>query len=390
MNQSPLLAHDANRWVECSGAPEMVAQFPEILDEDGKNSRLEGRAFHEVSQRILESFRDPNGELVSKPHIIGTLSSEHIVITDEIYDASLVYANDILATCRGSVTMKDLHIEEHINLDVIYPDHYGFIDAWVYDPTTLTLTVWEGKYGHRFVEVFENWQIVQYVAGILDELNATGYMDQNITVVMKVIQPRCFDVRGTIRHWTEKACNIRAQINTVIAAAHETKNPDAKCKTGSQCNTCGARYGCETLQRGSYVAMEYIHETGGVALTGNNLAFELRMLTRAEDLVKARRSGLEMQALSEVKSGNLLPGYSAQQGYGNKRWRKDTPIDEVIAMGDMMGVDLRKPVTLDTPSQSLKNGLDESVIAAYSETPKTKMKLVEDKSSKARQVFKPQ
>ena len=390
MSKSPLLASDANRWVECNGAPSLARQFPEIVDEDGKQSRLDGRAFHEVGQRILESFRDPNGELVSKPHILGTQSADGVVITDEIYDAALVYSNDVLATCKGPVSMKDLHIEERVELDCIYPDHYGFVDAWVFDKSTMTLTVWEGKFGHRFVEVFENWQLTQYVAGILDTLNVNGFMDQQITVVMKIIQPRCFDVRGTIRHWTVKASDLRAQINTVIMAAWASIEPNAKCKTGPQCNTCGSRYGCTTLQRGSYVAMEYVHETGGVSLSGNNLAFELRMLTRAEELIKARKSGLEMQALAEVRSGTLIPGYSAVQGYGNKRWRKDTPVDEVIAMGDMMGLDLRKPVTLDTPAQSLQKGLDDSVIDAYSETPRTKMKLVEDNGSKARQVFKPQ
>ncbi len=390
MSKSPLIASDAGRWVECNGAPSLALSFPEIVDEDGKQARLEGKAFHEVGQRIIESFRDRTGEIVSKPYIEGTQSKDGTVITSEIYDAALVYANDVLAACRGSVVMSDLHIEERIDLDCIYPGHYGFIDAWVYNAETMTLTVWEGKYGHRFVDAFENWQLVQYVKGILEKMTVNGQVDQEITVVMKVIQPRCFDVRGTIRHWTINAAELRAHFNIVIAAAWASKEPNALCKTGPQCNTCGSRYGCTTLQRGGYIAMEYTSETGGVALDGNNLAFELRMLTRAEELIKARRSGLEMQALAEVRSGKLIPGYTAQQGYGNKRWRKDTDIDEIIAMGDMMGMDLRKPMTLDTPAQSLQKGLDESVIEAYSETPRTKMKLVENNASKARQVFKPQ
>lgn len=56
-------------------------------------------------------------------------------------------------------------------------------------------------------------------------------------------------------------------------------------------------------------------------------------------------------------------------------------------MGDLMGVDLRKPVELDTPAQARKKGVDESVIAAYSETPMTAIKLVEVDGTEARQVF---
>ena len=77
-------------------------------------------------------------------------------------------------------------------------------------------------------------------------------------------------------------------------------------------------------------------------------------------------------------------------GYGRSRWRKDTPIDEVIMMCDLMGIDARKPVTLDTPAQILKKGIDESVISLYSETPMTGFKLVEDNGAKARNTFKQQ
>ena len=59
----------------------------------------------------------------------------------------------------------------------------------------------------------------------------------------------------------------------------------------------------------------------------------------------------------------------------------------IMMMGDLMGVDLRKPVELDTPAQARKKGVDESVIAAYSETPMTAIKLVEVDGTEARQVF---
>jgi hypothetical protein len=125
-------------------------------------------------------------------------------------------------------------------------------------------------------------------------------------------------------------------------------------------------------------------------LTGHHLALELRILKRAERTLKARLSGLEEQALAEIRNGKILPGFVTKQGYGNKRWRKDTPSDEVIMMGDLMGVDVRKPVTLDTPAQVLKKGIDASVIELYSETPMTSMKLVEDNGAKARNVFRKQ
>ena len=50
-------------------------------------------------------------------------------------------------------------------------------------------------------------------------------------------------------------------------------------------------------------------------------------------------------------------------------------------------VDMYAPKKLCTPTQAIKKGIDEAVIKTYSSKPKTKMKLVEDDGSRARQAF---
>ena len=126
----------------------------------------------------------------------------------------------------------------------------------------------------------------------------------------------------------------------------------------------------------------------GVTLKGDNLATELRILKRAEKALKARLSGLEEQALTEIRNGGVLNGFIGKTGHGRMRWKKDTPIEEVIMMGDLMGVDVRKPVELDTPKKVLSKGVDASVIDMYSETPVTGLKLVEDNGEHIRNMFK--
>lgn len=391
MSKSTLLASGADTWVNCTGSVKLSQQFPAIESGEGTSeARLEGRAFHEVAQRILESFKAPGSELISSSHIVGTLSKDNIVITDEIYDGALEYSNDVLRICNINGTLRDLHIEEQIDLSCIYLGMYGYIDCWLFDKAAATLYVWEGKFGHRKVDAFENWQLITYVEGILRQLGINGHMDQNINVSMRVSQPRSFRSGGTTDMWDCKASELRGYINTVIAAANESYSDTAICKVGRQCEYCPARYACDTLQQASYGSLDYIGNVEGVTLTGHHLALELRILKRAERTLKARLSGLEEQALAEIRNGKILPGFVTKQGYGNKRWRKDTPSDEVIMMGDLMGVDVRKPVTLDTPAQVLKKGIDASVIELYSETPMTSMKLVEDNGAKARNVFRKQ
>ena len=62
------------------------------------------------------------------------------------------------------------------------------------------------------------------------------------------------------------------------------------------------------------------------------------------------------------------------------------PVDQVLAMGSLMGVDLSKP-GVKTPKQALKSGVDEAVIKAYSITPLGSLKLISDNPADARRVF---
>jgi len=118
------------------------------------------------------------------------------------------------------------------------------------------------------------------------------------------------------------------------------------------------------------------------------LGVEIKLLHHAESLLKARLSGLEEQALHHIRQGNNVSFFTAKQGYGRETWRSDTPVEQIIMMGDLMGVDIRKPIELDTPAQARKKGVDESVIAEYSEKRPTALKLIEaDTAETIKQVF---
>jgi len=133
--------------------------------------------------------------------------------------------------------------------------------------------------------------------------------------------------------------------------------------------------------------MDYVQRLETHNLAGHSLGLEIKQLRRIQDVIKNRLSGLEEQAMHEIRSGKSNPFLTVEQSYGRKRWKKDVPVDEVLMMGDLMGVDLRKPVELDTPTKVAKKGIDESVISAYSETPSTGWKLVEINTVKTRQIF---
>lgn len=389
MNKSPLAPHNAATWVHCTGSVKLSQQFPRIETDRNSESMLEGRAFHEVAQRILESFKDGvEGELVGRHQLIDTLSRDNVLITDEIYDAALEYANDVLKFCNSNGSLRALQVEQRIDLYDIIECMYGYCDAWCFSKSTGELVVWDAKYGHKRVEAFENWQLITYVMGILRYLGIDGHADQHIKVSLRVAQPRVFHRDGCIARWDVTASDLRGYFNTLIEAANESYSDDAKCVTSSECFYCPARYACDAFRDNTMGLVDQVGDVTGSSLSGHELSIQLRILQRASKQVKALLSSYEEQAIAQLRNGEQLPGYSIEQGKGRKRWKKDTPVDEIIMMGELMGVDPRKPVDLDTPTKLIKLGIDEAVINLYSETPSTGLKLVEMSGAKLRNIFR--
>ena len=410
MNKSPLAPHNAATWVHCTGSVKLSQQFPRIETDKSSESMLEGRAFHEVAQRILESFKDGvEGELVGRHQLIDTLSRDNILITDEIYDAALEYANDVLKFCNSNGSLKALQVEQRIDLSELYTSYvydedgnqlfddegnpltegmYGYCDAWCFSKPTGELVVWDAKYGHKRVEAFENWQLITYVMGILRYLEIDGHAEQHIKVSLRVAQPRVFHRDGCISRWDVTASDLRGYFNTLIEAANESYSDDAKCVTSESCFYCPSRYACDAFRDNTMGLVDQVGDVTGSSLSGHELSIQLRILQRASKQVKALLSSYEEQAIAQLRNGEQLPGYSIEQGKGRKRWKKDTPVDEIIMMGELMGVDPRKPVDLDTPTKLIKLGIDETVINLYSETPSTGLKLVEMSGAKLRNIFR--
>ena len=389
MNKSPLAPHSAARWVGCTGSVKLSEQFPAVPTEQQSESALEGRAFHEVGQRILESFKSGvEGELVGRHELVGELSKDGVLITDEIYDAALEYSNDVLKFCNRTGSLRSLHVEQRIDLSSVYDEMYGYCDAWCFSESTGELVIWDAKYGHRSVEAFENWQLIAYAKGILEQLGINGHAEQHIKISLRVAQPRVYHRDGCVAVWDVTASDLRGYFNSLVAAADEAYSDNAKCVVSDQCYYCPARYACDVFRNSTMGLIDYVGDVTGSSLSGHELSILLRILRRASKQVKALLSSYEEQATAQLRQGDTVPGYGIEQGYGRQRWRKDTPIEEIIMMGELLGVDPRKPVDLDTPKKLIKLGIDESVISLYSETPSTGLKLVEMSNAKLRNIFR--
>lgn len=187
----------SHEWHHCKASHVMQEGLPN----DDSDAAREGTAAHWVASEILLSYIETSLEVKTPNDFIGTLAPNDVYIDEEMTDAARTYANDVLDYCNKTGLLQHLHVEEEMNLDHIYPGMTGTPDCWVYNAAGHELVVWDFKYGHGYVDVFENPQLIIYASGAV-ELSTTDPSNSSwLKMRLRIAQPRCFSGEGVIREW---------------------------------------------------------------------------------------------------------------------------------------------------------------------------------------------
>ena len=362
----------ADVWVNCPGSVMMQQQYPERPD----NVRgMEGTAAHEVMAGLIRATPVP----------VGSLASNGIAVTQEMVESAELFCDVFPAELSqpGGV----LQAEKRISCPSIHPECWGTLDASALCRNTLRIA--DLKFGHMFVNEYENYQLVTYASGELDALQFDwAGTSGDLAVELTIVQPRCYSGGGAVRTWRTSALALKPYIERLRAAAAEALDPSPRVCTGEWCNFCTAIHACPAAQRAVSTAIGITYQALPSPMTPDALGLMLRRVQDAADMIKAMRGGLEEEAEALIRSGVTVPGFSLAQGKGKTDWVK--PIDEIVALGDMFGVDLRK-AGVKTPLQSMKllssAGIDDSVISGYSDRVSGGLQLVQTDMSQLRRVF---
>lgn len=352
---SVLSPSSADRWVHCPGSVSLSALFPD----DSGAAAEEGTAAHWVGSEVLEGRGgDP---------FVGRTAPNSVIITEEIEDAAKVYVQHVRSIAsRG----QKLMVERTIPIAPIHAECFGTFDCAFWNGPK-ELHIWDLKYGYGIVEPRDNWQLICYAAGLLEGLS--GIEDQTVQVNLHIVQPRPYHANGPVRTWSVAASDLRGKINKLAHAAALALGGNPETVSGPHCKYCRARHVCASAQKMALWATEYTESARVEELSPDALAIEIRTLQRAAEAITYRLTGLEAQGKALIKSGAVLPGFALQNGNGRQDW--SVPLQEVFAMGDLLGVDLRKTAAI-TPTQAKKAGLAEEVIATLSARSASEAKLV--------------
>lgn len=361
----------AARWVVCAGSVLMEAMHPKPDTQDSR----EGEASHWAGSEMLSN----------RPVCVGLVAPNGVTLDEDMIEGAEMYVDHIDEVLqRYGRTRADLVVERRTYMPDIHKENHGTPDCWLYIAEHGMLFVFDYKYGHRFVEVFENWQIMDYANGVMTELGIDGLADQHLTVNLTIVQPRSYHRDGPIRTWSTQAAMLRGHFDILKMAAERALQPGAPCTVNPECYDCAGRHNCEALQKAGYRGMHIAGSATPVDMSPAAVGIELSMLQDAARMIKARMTGLEEQVISFIKTGKSVPGHRMEDSAGREAWSK--PVAEVVQLEALFGVKLRKDALI-TPKQAVKAGLPQDLVAAYSHTPSRGMHLVADDGTKARKIF---
>jgi len=365
----------------CTGYVKMSLLHPGTLDEniDAK----EGTAAHEIGYTLIDLMRV--GGTPSFKLFDGKLATNAIPFDEDMYHAALLYANDVFKIMRktGVCGSDALGLERKINIDAIHPQCYGFVDCWIYDVLNKRLYIWDFKYGRRHVDVYDCLQLLCYLCGIRDLYNLN---DTEITVHMRIVQPRSYHADGPIQEQVVNLAELRASFNQLEEKAHEALSDHSQIRTGPHCRDCCALLSCPAALESGISLYETAMQTKSVKLTNAELATHYSIVTRAKKQLENIESSMSEQISHMIQKGNVVPGYQLEPGRGSHKWNK--PASEIAALGDTMNHKLRKDVSVITPNQALAMGVPDHVIDAMSVKKPGSLKLKPIDESKLRRLFK--
>jgi hypothetical protein len=349
----------------CRGYAQMVALYPDIPGITNDTVREEGIAGHWVVHKMGQGFIVPEG----------TLSPNGVEVDDDMLDGAAVYLDDLRTRSGG----HPVYMETTLAARWIHEQCGGTPDAWSWNPVTRTLTVWDYKYGFRYVDAFENPQPVIYVSAVLDHLHQTGvivldgYSEQDITVDIVIVQPRSYG-QGVVRNWKVKAAMLRPLWNVLRAAAIEVVGPNPTLRAGDHCNDCSARMACPAAQRAGLVALDIAARAVPNELTPTQAGEMLRRLIAGQQALKSMITGLEQQLLFAMGNGHQDPHWT--MGYGNtKTVYVEGGEQQLMALAKVMGKDVAKPARAITPLQAMKI-MDPALVARFTTQQPGRRKLV--------------
>lgn len=371
MSHAKLPPSSAAMWVKCTGWYKM--NEPITDEEESEDSRI-GTAVHELAAHMIDGYT----------HSVGETASNGVVWDEEMFECAEAYVMDVQSVIM-QYPFANFNTETHVSIGYVHEENSGTPDFDMFDPETRTIYIWDYKHGHGIVEAFENWQLLDYLVGIMwrEGVNEI-YLGEEFEIHLRVVQPRAFHRDGAIREWVLKSSDVRGYATTLKQAAHANMSDEAICQSGTHCKYCKARHTCSAAIQCGLGMIEVLSQPTPFDMSPEAMGTMYSIIKRAEKHLESLKASLEAQISSKLKQGVPVENWELTQSYGREKW--SIPFEEAVGIGEMHGVDIRKKECV-TPKQAITLGVDAELVRAYSITPTTGLKLTQIDLNRVKRTF---
>lgn len=361
----------------------------------------EGTAAHWVMAEMLNALKNPyagQNEPLCCASFIGEQAPNGVLIDGKMAEGAQVIVDDIVETvlALSKKTHRDLWpdllVEHRVNMPRIHEANWGTLDVALYVPDIRYLFIWDYKHGHRECRAGGNWQLTDYIAGLVEKYQISGQLDIHTTVVAKIVQPFCYQARSDVNTWTVNLSHLRGAFNILQAKAAEALSPEPTLSTGKHCRDCKAVGKCAAARRMGYNYIDMVGEPYAMdRMDGADLTAERLILQEGLTVAKARLEAIEDELQHRIGQGDTSSGLSLETSAGRLKWT--VPVAQAVALAQQFGVDASSPGVL-TPTQTKAKAPKEirpyleQVMSGVTERPAGALKLIDAADSMGARAFK--
>ena len=335
-------------WGHCSGTIAASEGRPDI---SGPEAEI-GDAAHWVVSECLEAWKHvvPLG-LLSAEEYVGQVAPNGLRITDDMAEGAQVMVDDVIDVAGKAFALQTLMVEHRVHAPQIHPENWGTLDAALWLPKGGHLYLWDYKNGHRENRAEGNLQLIDYVAGLVNELQLNGIADEHITLHLRIVQPFSYKAAGPVDEWIGKLSDLRGYFNQLSVKAHEALGPSPKLTTGLWCRDCPAVGDCLAARKAGYRLIDYANQPYAMdEMNGADLATERLILSDGIKAAAARLEAIEDDIRHRVQNGDTSTGLVLETTPGNLDWTVEPAV--AVAFASQFGVDVSK-AGAKTPTQTI-------------------------------------
>ena len=382
-----LAPSSAPQWGHCSGSVMANMNTPDLDSEES----LKGTAVHWVGEECLRAWRERGNGGPFCWDWVGKQDPNGVVIDEEMAEGAQIFVDDVLQVALENNAVGQMLIEHRVHMPQIHEQNWGTLDCCIplFDKGIIYL--WDYKNGHRENRAKDNLQLIDYMAGLINEFGINGHQDQRIRVVMRIVQPFCYKTDGPVDEWSFMLSDLRGYFNQLNAKAHEALTSPSL-STGVWCRDCKAIRHCKAARMANYNLIDYVNEPYEMdTMDGETLSVERKILTNGLISAKARLEAIEDELSHRISNGATDTGLALQSKAGNLAW--SIPPEQAIALADQFQGKIAKNDVL-TPTQAkarvpreLRQQF-EQVMATVTRRPSGGLKLVDADDTIGARAFK--